>query len=61
MAQPAQFNKEELEELIEEKIFELVQEPDSDLELRKDFLEKIEKRKQENANIPHSEILNDHG
>ncbi len=61
MAQPQQLNKEELEEFIEEKIFELVEDPDSDLELKEDFINKIEKRKQEEANIPHSKILDNHG
>lgn len=61
MAQPQQLNKEELEEFIEEKIFELVKDPDSDLELKEDFIDKIEKRKQETADIPHSEILDNHG
>ncbi len=61
MAQPQQLNKEELEEFIEEKIFELVKDPDSDLELKEGFIEKIKKRKQEEADIPHSEILENNG
>ena len=61
MARAKQLNKQELEEFIEEKIFELVKDPDHDLELKESFIKKIEERKQENPTISHDEILEEHG
>lgn len=55
------FDREELEQLIEEKVLEFARDPDSTLDLREEFLETIRKRKEEDATISHEDILEEFG
>jgi hypothetical protein len=55
------FSKDELEHLIEEKIYEIADDPDSGLEVKEDYAKLLEKRKKEEASLTHEEIVEDFG
>jgi len=55
------FNREELEYLIEEKVLEFARDPDSALELREKFIETVQQRRQEETTISHEDIQEEFG
>jgi hypothetical protein len=55
------FNREELEQLIEEKVLEFARDPDSTLELREEFIETVQQRQKEEATISHEDIQEEFG
>jgi len=50
-------SEEELELLIERKILEILGDPDSGLELRKEFKEKLGDRLKDPASISHEKLM----
>jgi hypothetical protein len=58
MAKVKDMTIEDLEQLIENKFFEILGDPDSDLQLRKEFKTKLQKRLENpSKRISHHEVL----
>ncbi len=58
MPEAQYLSKDDLEYLIEQKILELLGDPDSGLELRDDFKKKLRDRlRKPSKKIPHEEVL----
>jgi hypothetical protein len=54
----SQLTKDDLENLIEQKVLEILGDPDADLDLRDDFKEKLRSRIEKRADrIPHQEVM----
>jgi hypothetical protein len=59
MAKLNDMSIDELEHFIEQKLLEVLGDPDSGLQLSEDFKKKLEKRLQTpSKRIPHEEVLN---
>ncbi len=58
MPEAQYLSRDDLEYLIEQKILELLGDPDSGLELRNDFKKKLKDRlRKPSKKIPHEEVL----
>lgn len=58
MTKVKEMTVEDLEQLIEQKLIEIVGDPDSGLQLKKDFRAKIEQRlKKPSKRTPHQEVM----
>jgi hypothetical protein len=58
MAQVKEMTIDELEQFIEQKLLEILGDPDSGLQLKPDFKKKLEIRlKKESKRIPHQEVM----
>jgi len=58
MAKVKDMTVEDLEQLIEHKFLEILGDPDSGLQLKKEFKTKLEQRfKKPSKRIPHEEVL----
>lgn len=54
----SQLTKDDLENLIEQKVLEILGDPDGDLDLRDDFKEKLRSRiEKREERIPHQEVM----
>jgi hypothetical protein len=54
----SQLTKDDLENLIEQKVLEILGDPDADLDLRDDFKEKLRSRIEKRVDrIPHQEVM----
>lgn len=51
------FTEEELELLVEQKILEILGDPDYGLELREGFKERLKERLQDPASMSHEEVM----
>lgn len=62
MASVKDLSMEDLEHLIEQKILEILGDPDSGLELREEFKKELEERlKKPSKRVPQREVLNRFG
>lgn len=58
MARAKVMTANEIEQLIEQKLFEIIGDPDSGLHLKREFKAKLEQRlKKPSKRIPHEEVL----
>ncbi len=55
-----ELSREEFEHLIEEKILEFARDPDEDLSVREEFIQKLEERSSE-SRISHEDIKEEFG
>ena len=58
MARAKMMSTEDIENLIEQKLLEMLGDPDSGLHLKKEFKFKLKQRlRKSSSNIPHEEVL----
>jgi len=58
MAQVKDMSLDDLEQFIEQKLLEILGDPDSGLELKEEFRKKLEQRlRKPSERIPHEEVL----